>query len=150
MVGGDGGHYETLSAKGTEAVKTRRGTEQLNTTLLSIEAEVNSRPLTQDEGSTAVTPAHFLIGEGFTKLPKGPEPTARQSLAKELNLKQKLGDDFWKRWKKDYLLELRSLRKVQLPVGTIAQLRLGDVVIIQEDVRPRHLWGRVRIEELRK
>jgi hypothetical protein len=28
--------------------------------------------------------------------------------------------------------------------------RLGDVVLIQENVRPRHLWGRERIEDLRK
>jgi len=73
----------------------------------------------------------------------------RQSLVKELRLKQKLPDDFWKRWTKEYLLELRNFHKVQRAVGNIAQLRLGDV-LIQEDACPRHLWGRARIEELRK
>ena len=51
---------------------------------------------------------------------------------------------------KKYLLELRNFHEVQHPTGKTAQLRLGDVVLIQEDVRSRHLRGRARIEELRK
>jgi hypothetical protein len=117
--------------------------------LISIEATVNSRPITQGEDSAALTPAHFLIGEGLATIPIGSEPTARQSLAKEFRLKPKLSDDFWKRWTKEYLLELRNFHEVQCPVRKTAQLRLGDVVLIQEDVRPRHL-GRAHIEELRK
>jgi hypothetical protein len=113
--------------------------EQLNTTLINIEAAVNSRPTTQGENSAALTPAHFLIGEGLTIIPTGPEPTARQSLAMELRLKQELSDDFWKRTK-DYLLELRNFHEVQRPAGKIAQLRLEDV-LIQEDVRPDTCGG---------
>jgi len=52
--------------------------------LIGIEATVNSRPIMQGEDSAALTPAHFLIREGLTAIPTGPEPTARQSLAKEL------------------------------------------------------------------
>jgi hypothetical protein len=122
----------------------------LNTTLVSIEAAVNSRPITQGDDSTALTPAHFLIGEGLTTIPTGAEPTVKSNLAKELRIKQKLSDDFRKRWKKEYLLEFRNFHEVQRPVGKTAQLRLGDVVLIQEEVRPGHLWGRARIEELRK
>jgi len=73
----------------------------------------------------------------------------RQNLTKELRFKQKLSDDFWK-WTKEYLLEAKSFHEVQHPVGKTSQLRLGDVVLIQEDVRPRHQWGRARIKELRK
>jgi hypothetical protein len=119
--------------------RSRLTEEQLNTTLVSIEAAVNSRPITQGEDSAALTPAHFLIGRLVT-IPKGTEPTPRQNLAKELRLKQKLSDDFWKRWTKEYLLELRSFREVQRPIGKVAQFRPRDV-LIQEDVRPRHLWG---------
>jgi hypothetical protein len=113
--------------------------EQLNTTLISIEAAVNSRPITQSEDSAALTPAYFLIGEGLATIPIRSEPAARLNLAKEFRLKQKLSDDFRKRWIKEYLLELRNFHEVQCPVGKTTQLRLGDVVLIQEDVRPRHL-----------
>jgi len=86
MVGEDDRHCETLSARGIGAVK-------LNTTLISIEAAVCSRPITQSEDSAALTPAHFLIGEGLVTIPTGTEPTLRQNLTKELRLKQKT-DDF--------------------------------------------------------
>jgi hypothetical protein len=70
-------------------------------------------------------------------------------LGKKLRIKQKLSDDFWKQTK-EYLLELRNLHEVQYPEGKTAQLRLGDIVLIQEDVRRRNLWGPARIEVLRK
>jgi hypothetical protein len=130
--------------------QSRLNEEQLNTILISIEAAVNSRPIRQGEESAALTPAHFLIGEGLATIPTGSEPAARLNLAKEFQLKQKLSDDFWKRWTKEYLLELRNFHEAQRPVGKTTQLRLGDVVLIQEDVRPRHLWGRACVEELRK
>ena len=103
--------------------QSRLTEEQLNTTLISIEAAVNSRPITQGEDSAALTPVHFLIGEGLTTIPIGPEPTARHSLAKELRLKQKLSDDFWKRTK-EYLLELRNFHEVQCPFLGITYMQL--------------------------
>jgi hypothetical protein len=42
--------------------QSRLTEEQLNTTLVSTEAAVNLRPITQVEDSAALTPAHFLIG----------------------------------------------------------------------------------------
>ena len=127
--------------------QSRLTEEQLNTTLISIEAAVNFRPITQGENSTALTPAHFLIGEGLLTMPTGLKPKVRQNLAKELRLRQKLIDDFWKRWTKECLLELRNFHEVQRPAGRTIRLRLGDVVLIQEDVCPRHLWVRAGIEE---
>jgi len=122
--------------------QSRLAEKQLNTTLISIEAAVKSRPITQGEDSTALTPAHFLIGEELGTIPTGSEPAMRLNLAKKFRLKQKLSDAFWKRWTKDYLLELRNFQEVQFPVGKTTQIRHGDVVLIQEDVRPRHLLGR--------
>jgi len=130
--------------------QSRLTEEQLNNTLIIIEAAVNSRPISQGEGSVALTPAHFLIGEGLVTIPTVTESTARQHLTKQLGLKQKLSDDFWKRWTKEYLLEMRNFHEVQRTVGKTAQLRLGNVVLIQEDVRPRYMWRRARFEDLRR
>lgn len=121
--------------------------EQLNTTLVSIEAAINSRPITQGEDSVALTPAHFLTGEKLTTIPSGPEPTQPHDLAKEFRLRQKLADDFWKRWTKEYILQLRSFHEVQQPRGK-TPLHIGDVVLIHEDIRPRHLWRKAVIEGL--
>jgi hypothetical protein len=86
--------------------------EQLNTTLISIEAAVNSRPITQCGDSEALTPAHFWIGGGLVTIPTGPEPETRKDLAKEFRLRMELLDDFWKRWQKEYLLQLRKFHEV--------------------------------------
>jgi hypothetical protein len=91
--------------------QSRLTEEQLITILVSIEAAVNSRPITQGEDSAALTPAYFLIGEGLTTIPTGAEPIAKPNLAKELRIK-KNSDDFWKRWTKAYLLELRNFHEV--------------------------------------
>jgi hypothetical protein len=83
-----------------------------------------------------VTPAHFLIGEGLATIPTGSEPT-RQILAKEFRLQQNCltitGNG------QEYLLELRNFHDVQRPLGKTTKLRLGDVVVIQEDIRPKRL-----------
>jgi hypothetical protein len=50
-------------------------------------------------------PAHFLCGERLTALPSGTEPQVERNLTKAHQRTQKLADDFWKRWEKEYLLE---------------------------------------------
>ena len=55
--------------------------EELATTLVNIEAALNSRPITQDT-EDALTPAHFLCGERLTKLPAGKEPQMERNITK--------------------------------------------------------------------
>ena len=85
--------------------------EQLNTTLISIEAAVNSRPITYSGDLDTLTPAHFSIGGGLVTIPTGLEPETRKDLTKEFHLRLKLSDDFWKRWQKEYLLQLRNFHE---------------------------------------
>ena len=73
MVGEDGRNHETLLTQSTGSIPGPE--ERLNNTLLAIEAAINSRPIVQaEEGSGALTPAHFLIEERLTAIPTGPEP----------------------------------------------------------------------------
>ena len=116
--------------------------EKLNTILASIEAAINSRPLTQDDG-------HFLHGGRLNTISTGPNSTFTISLTMEFQLKRQVVEDFWKRWKKEYLLELRFYHQIRQPCGRKARLCVGDVVLLQEEVRPRHMWKRGRVEELR-
>jgi hypothetical protein len=118
----------------------------MNTTLVAIEAAINSRPIVQAEGdSGALTPAHFLIGGRLT--PTGTEPGTNGSLAKEFRMRQKLADDFWRRWQREYLTTLRSFHEVRQQQPS-ARLRVRDVALLQEEVRPCHMWKRARIEQL--
>ena len=44
-------------------------------------------------------------------------------------------------------MELRSYHQVRQPCGRKARFRVGDFVLLQEEVRPRHMWKRGRIED---
>jgi len=122
--------------------------EKLNTILASIEAAINSLPLTQDDGPETLTPAHFLHGSRLNTIPTGPEPTLTKSLTKEFRIQQQVVEEFWKRWIKEYLLELRSYHQVQQICGRKARFRVGDVDLLHEEVQHRHMWKRGRLEEL--
>jgi len=97
---------------------------------VAIEAAINSRPIGQAEDETGVlTPAHFLIGERLNTIPSGREPETNRSLTKEFKMRQKLADDFWRRWQKEYLTKLRSFHEVRQQ-QTSVKFRRGDVALL--------------------
>lgn len=123
--------------------------ESLSTVLIGIEAALNSRPLVYEEGkddsSAALTPAHFLTGRKLTAIPSSPDNDTR--LKKIYKQQQDLLDCFWKKWSKEYLLQLRSFHQVQNQDRPL-NVRVGDIVLLQEDVRPRHMWKKARVMNL--
>ncbi|KFM71285.1 Hypothetical protein in type-1 retrotransposable element R1DM, partial [Stegodyphus mimosarum] len=88
--------------------------EEMETTLTEIEAVINSRPLCHIYEQPS-EPAHFLVGKRLTSLPHplitGSE-SKRRMLTKKLKYRQQAINHFWKRWRKEYLLELRSAYRV--------------------------------------
>jgi len=54
-------------------------------------------------------------------------------------MRLKLSDEFGKCWKKEYLIQLRKFNEVR-NLQKCCNIREGGVVLIQEDVRPRHMW----------
>lgn len=125
--------------------------EELTTVLTDIEAAINSRPLTylhaDNSEPTALTPAHLLIGRRLTTLPETepPHPVAssRDALSRRWQYRQKLMNNFWVRWKKEYLLELRSAH-LATPLNSRPP-KIGDVALLHDDIAPRHLWTLVRV-----
>jgi len=122
--------------------------EVLVTTLVSIEAALNSRPLTQDT-EDVLTPAHFLCGAKLTRLPSTTEPQREGNFKKTHQWTKRMTDDFWRRWEKEYLMELRSFHVIPQVEGKSGKVRTGDIVVLQEDHRPRHMWKKARVEELK-
>jgi len=104
--------------------------EGLNTTFVAIETAIYSRPIGQTEDETGVlTPAHFLIGERLTTIPSAREPETNRSLSKEFKMRQKLADEFWRRWQKEYLNILRSFHEIRQQ-QTSVKFRRGDVALL--------------------
>ncbi|KAJ8011745.1 hypothetical protein DPEC_G00061450 [Dallia pectoralis] len=125
--------------------------------LVEVEAVLNSRPLSYVDSDALepqpLTPSHFLVGKRLTSLaPKSMFPpsqatnVSREDMSRRWRYRQRLMTTFWNRWRKDYLLDLKSAHKCDLPTPTV--LRVGDVILIGEDNTPRQTWKMARITEL--
>lgn len=118
-----------------------------------IEAIINSRPLTVLPDSPlspeALTPGHFLNGCSPLVLPSGSIRAAGEKddkLTKIWRSREKLFNDFWNRWKNEYILLLRS---AHLKGGSqCSKLVVGDIVIIHEPNLDRAKWKLGRVEEI--
>lgn len=123
--------------------------ESLYTVLCQIEAVLNSRPLiplsNDPEDLTALTPAHFLVGDSLTAIPQRDLteiPTNRLKLYEHI---QQMVQHFWKRWSSEYLTSLQQ--RVRWKQKT-PNLRKGDLVLLKEDNTPPLRWKLGRVVEL--
>ncbi|XP_055944124.1 uncharacterized protein LOC129975174 [Argiope bruennichi] len=130
--------------------------KELETIFLEIEAIVNSRPITymynEPSEPSPLTPSHFLIGKRLASLPviqsKIEELNVnRDSLTKRIKYQQTILNHFWNRWRKEYLLNLRSAYISPQP-GKICSFKVNDVVLINDERYPRNMWMIGRILEL--
>jgi len=74
-------------------VRSQATEEELTTTLVSIEAALNSRTITQDT-KDALTSAHFLCGAKLMTLPSTTEPQREGNLNKIHQRTKRMADDF--------------------------------------------------------
>ncbi|KAK3749896.1 hypothetical protein QZH41_005809 [Actinostola sp. cb2023] len=128
------------------------------------EAIVNSRPLTVDalsdpDAPSSLTPNHLLTMKTKVVLPPpGNFQSEDVYSRKRWRHVQHLTNEFWHRWKKEYLLTLQRRQKWSRHRKDLA---INDVVIIKDDNSTRNKWelahvvktnqdqdGRVRTVEL--
>ena len=119
--------------------------DELHTVLREIEATLNSRPLTyQYETDEVLTPSHLIFGYRLSPFAFGINPDAGNSevdqttLSKRfLFLRNKLLH-FWKRWKSEYLTDLREHHCLTNKGSNV--ISEGDVVLVQDDQLKRGQW----------
>ncbi|XP_075542076.1 uncharacterized protein LOC142576031 [Dermacentor variabilis] len=127
--------------------------EELITVLYEVEAVINSRPLTfiydDAQEPEPLSPAHFLVGRKLTTLPPHllPDeiPGGGMHLSRRWKYRTAMADSFWRRWRKEYLLELRSAHMCR--PTTSSDLKKGALVLLREDRLKRHMWKTARIKE---
>lgn len=56
-----------------------------------------------------------------------------------------MANEFWSRWKKEYLLNLQQRQKWH---KTHRNARVNDVVIVQDDLAPRNEWKLAKVTEV--
>jgi len=124
--------------------------ETLRTFMVEAKAIVNCRPLTVDTiNSTqmleSLTPNHLLTMKSKVILsPPGEFQRADLYSKKRWRRVQYLANEFWTRWRKDYL---QSLQPRQKWIATRRNLQVDDIVVVIDDNSPRNCWRIARVEE---
>ncbi|GFX69878.1 integrase catalytic domain-containing protein [Trichonephila clavipes] len=157
-----GGFYERLVKTIKDSLRKILGRalltfEELSTILSEIEVIVNHRPLTYVENDPGepepLTPAHFLeLGYGDSKYPIHfieliDATTAKESYKKRKTYRTLLLKQLWRRWKEQYLLQLKIANHFKTP-SVHKNLKLNDVVLVEGNVKSKLLWKFGIIKEI--
>ena len=124
--------------------------ETLRTFMVEAEAIVNCRPLTVDtinspQSLEPLTPNHLLTAKSKVILsPPGDFQHADLYSRKRWRRVQYLVNEFWARWRNEYL---QSLQPRQKWTSTRRNLQVDDVVIVKDDNLPRNAWKIARVDE---
>ena len=123
--------------------------EAFVTLVKEVEGIVNSRPLTledlNDPSSSPLTPNQLLTMKTIAVLPP-PGDFQKHGVycRKQWRIVQCLADQFWNRWKKEYLSSLQSRQKWQKEQRNF---KVGDIVLVKdaELFGARNEWPLARI-----
>ena len=129
--------------------KTRLADEILHTVFFFLSRGIiNARPLTKlSDGSndlSPLTPNLLLLLRGENNVPPGVFSQS-DTLRKRWRHVQHLADQLWCKWRRTYLPELQ--RRVKW-TRTSQNLRVGDVVIILDEMTLRNLWPLARVTQV--
>ena len=124
--------------------------ESLRTLFVEVEAIINSRPLTvetlSDESVEPLTPNHLLTMKSKVVLPPpGTFEEADIYCRKRWRTVQHLSNQFWDRWRKEYLLNLQERQKW---TEVQRNLRVDDIVLVKDPDTVRNKWPMGRVTEV--
>ncbi|XP_066925113.1 uncharacterized protein [Clytia hemisphaerica] len=119
--------------------------DELLTTLNQIEVVINNRPLCYtDENDTPLTPNHLVFER---RIGQNEREIDSENYDESLEKVNKTLDHFWKMWSRDYLTEIRDIRRKSKSNGK-TEIKIGDVVLIHDDKLKRSKWRIGRVDEL--
>ena len=158
-----GGLFERLVRSTKRCLKKTLGQskftyEELLTALTEIEMVLNSRPLTfisANDLEEPLTPSHLLVGRRLMNLPDhlvtrcvdDYEETNGDCLSARLKYLNRSLDSFWKRWRREYLVELREAHRHYRSNGE-PEISEGDIVLVHSESHPRSQWKLGKVQKM--
>ncbi|GFW07910.1 integrase catalytic domain-containing protein [Trichonephila clavipes] len=148
-----GGWWERLVHVLKELLRRTLGnailmTEELQTVLCDCESVINSRPLTylseNSDDLVPLSPAMFLVENRNLDVPDI-DYRYTVNLRKRVRYRQKLLNDLRHRFRKEYLgLLIQNKNKK----GPLSEVRLGEIVLIGDDIKKRMHWPLAKVIRL--
>jgi len=113
--------------------------QTLRTLFYEIMAIINSRPLsTETEDGTPLTPNHLLTMKSKIILPPpGQFDESDTYSRKRWRVVQSLANQFWSKWRKNYIANLQPRQKWLQQTNSIIT---GDIVLLSDDNTSRCSW----------
>ena len=122
--------------------------EVLTTLMAEVCAIVNNRPLVEVsndlESPMLLTPSMLLTMKNVSDVNPFPPFSSKDMLRSTWKHVQKLADEFWRRWKVEYLHSLQIRKKWQ---NHSVNLKPGDLVLVKDSSCPRNEWPTGIIEK---
>ena len=164
MVGGGGGLFERMVRSVKRCLKKTIGGakltyEELLTVTIETEMILNSRPLsyvTSVNVEELLTPSHLLHDRRLMRLPDTctgdlTDPDVELSsteLSKRMNHLSNIMNHFWRRWRDEYLVELRDSHRHSAKDTVPTPVAVGEIVVVHDEDLPRGFWKLARVESL--
>lgn len=134
--------------------------DELSTAVIEVEAIINSRPLTyvsSDDLEEPLTPSHLLVGRRILSLPDNLSyqrdnndedfEVDSDHLNKRVKHLANVINQFWKRWRREYLLELRESHRNNQGRSGDSPIAADDMVLVHDEHQPRGFWKLARVKE---
>ena len=125
--------------------------EELSTLMCEAESVLNNRPLTpvSDDvnDNLALTPNHLLLLNSGITFPPGLFNKNDCYVRRRWRQVQYLSDQFWYRWRKEYLVLLQQRQKW---IRDTDCHKIGDLVLVVDVNMPRNQWPLGRITDVNK
>jgi len=124
--------------------------ESFRTFLAEAECIVNSRPLTvdnlNDPTSLPICPMNILTGKTRVVLPPpGTFQRADVYCRKRWRQVQHLANEFWNRWRKEFITTLQPRQKWN---DAKRNFQVNDVVLVKDEHLPRNQWPLARVAKI--
>ena len=116
--------------------------------MCEVESIVNSRPLTVNQltdpdSPVPLTPNYLLTMKSKVLLaPPGTFEPADIYARKRWRRVQHLANEFWSRWRKEFLLALQERQKWSRPRRN---LTINDIVLVKDENTARSMWQLARV-----
>ena len=130
--------------------------DELNTLVVEVESVINSWPLTyvhdDAEGiSYALCPSDLINGRRISATPNEAYYeviSTHETLTRRMKHHQMLIRQFTRRWRREYLLNLREKHLIKSKPQDNRPIKVGDVVILKNDFTKRAFWKLATVKSL--
>ena len=123
---------------------------------------LNSRPLSYvsaEDIEEPLTSSHLIIGHRVLSLPNtvlhyseddsdDDLDLSHEALGRRMKHLNKTLDHFWKRWRLEYLIQLRECHHYDKGTNVSEKIHVGDIVLVHDEHHPRGFWKLAKVEKL--